>query len=215
MQEWLDDWDEIEPQHRHLSPLWGLYPGREITPERTPEFARAAAVTLERRGTGGCGWSYAWKMGLRARLQQGDSAWAQFRALLTRSSIPTMVSLCGKAFQVDGNFGATAAIAEMLVQSHDGTLRLLPALPADWADGSVSGLRARDGLVVDMAWAGGRLTRASLTSSLTHTVRLQTPGRVIVRTTHGAVRSVRRTEAGVEFEALAGTRYDLQFAPPR
>ncbi|HEX4935049.1 MAG TPA: hypothetical protein VFV33_17815, partial [Gemmatimonadaceae bacterium] len=173
LQEWLDDWDEIEPQHRHLSPLWGLYPGREITPDSTPAFAQAAEVTLARRGTGGCGWSYAWKMGLRARLFEGDSAWAQFRALLARSSLPNLVSLCGRAFQVDGNFGATAAIAEMLVQSHDGAIRLLPALPADWRRGEVRGLRARGGYAVDVAWAEGRLARAAIRASRAGTVVLQ------------------------------------------
>ncbi len=212
LQEWLDDWDEIEPQHRHLSPLWGLYPGREITPDESPAFARAAAVTLERRGTGGCGWSYAWKMGLRARLAQGDSAWAQFRALLARSSLPTMISLCGKAFQVDGNFGATAAIAEMLVQSHDGVVRLLPALPADWADGEVHGLRARGGLTVDVVWRDGRLTSARLVSTVAGPVSLAA-GAVRIFTGATSLR-LRRVRPGiVAFDARPGAEYVIVPVP--
>lgn len=216
LQEWLDDWDEIEPQHRHLSHLWGLYPGREITPAATPALARAAEVSLERRGTGGCGWSYAWKMGLRARLAHGDSAWAQFRALLTRSSLPSLISLCGRAFQVDGNFGATAAIAEMLLQSHDGALRLLPALPADWASGEVQGMRARGGVEVDVAWSAGQMVRAELRPSRT--------GRLVVHGAGGSAGALRVTQGGrrvavtrrddgaLVFHAQAGSVYELRAA---
>ncbi len=207
LQEWLDDWDEIEPQHRHLSHLWGLYPGREITPGATPAFAKAAEVTLDRRGTGGCGWSYAWKMGLRARLAEGDSAWAQFRALLGRSSLPNLISLCGRAFQVDGNFGATAAIAEMLVQSHDGAIHLLPALPAAWCSGAVRGLRARGGYEVDVAWEEGRLVRAAVRATRAGPVVLRSTDALRVTRGGRRVATKRLAQGRVSFEAAPGAEY--------
>ncbi len=210
LQEWLDDVEDLEPQHRHLSPLWGLYPGSEITPERTPELARAAAVTLDRRGTGGCGWSYAWKMGARARLYDGDAALAQLRALLTKSSLPNLFSLCSRAMQVDANFGATAAIAEMLLQSHQGVIQLLPALPAEWQEGSVAGLRARGGFTVDLAWSGVRPVRAVIAATVTGPCRVRAVTGVRVTADDKAVRSVRRGGA-IEFAATAGRHYTLDF----
>ena len=203
LQEWLDDWDEFEPDHRHLSPLWGLYPGREITPESSPAFAIAAAVTLDRRGTGGCGWSYGWKLGLRARLYDGQAALDQFRALLTRSSLPNLFSLCGKALQVDANFGASAAIAEMLLQSHQNELRLLPALPPEWATGSVVGLRARGGVTVGLSWAGGRLTEALLEATQR--------GRTVVRAT--GVTAVTAGGRRVRFERIGPDRIAFPTEP--
>jgi len=212
LQEWLDDWDEIEPNHRHVSPLWGLYPGHEISPESSAAFAAAAAVTLTRRGTGGCGWSYAWKTGLRARLYDGASALEQLRALLTRSSLPNLFSLCGKALQVDGNLGATAAIAEMLLQSQQTELHLLPALPVEWASGSVTGLRARGGFTVDMAWAGGRLTEVELHSSQRRRVVVRAKGAVGVTDGGREVRFERVGADRIGFMAEAGARYRLGFS---
>jgi alpha-L-fucosidase 2 len=210
LQEWLEDWDELEPQHRHLSHLWGLYPGREITPELTPALARAAAVTLDRRGTGGCGWSYAWKMGLRARLYDGNAAHDQFRALLAKSSLPNLFSLCGRALQVDGNLGATAAIAEMLLQSHQRVVRLLPALPAEWDEGAVAGLRARGGLTVDLAWRAGRLTEARLTATRDGRLTVDAPGMTRVTREGRQVRYRREGPTTLSFAARPGERYVLQ-----
>lgn len=211
VQEWLDDWDELEPHHRHLSPLWGLYPGSEITPERTPDLAQAAAVTLDRRGTGGCGWSYAWKMAAWARLYDGDKALAQLRALLTESSLPNLFSLCSRAMQVDANFGATAAIAEMLVQSHQGTIQLLPALPSEWQAGVVTGVRARGGFEVDLSWAGGRPVQATIRATLTGPCRVRAVGLLRVMHNGTPVQTEQREGDTIAFAATAGQRYTLVF----
>ena len=212
LQEWLDDWDEIEPQHRHLSPLWGLYPGHEISPELTPGFASAAATTITRRGTGGCGWSYAWKMGLRARLYDGELALDQFKALLTKSSLTNLFSLCGKALQIDGNLGATSAIAELLLQSQRDEIHLLPALPREWSEGRVTGLRARGGVTVDMAWTSGRLTDASL--QLTHDARItiRAKGSVSATASGRRVRIQRTGDDTFAIDAKRGVPYLLTFA---
>jgi len=210
LQEWMEDYDEIEPQHRHLSHLWGLYPGSEITPASS-ELARAAAVSLDRRGTGGCGWSYGWKMGARARLLDGDEALRQLRALLVESSLPNLFSLCGEALQVDGNLGAAAGIAEMLLQSHEEVIRLLPALPAAWSEGRVRGLRARGGFRVSMSWTGGSLTEASLDASVDGPCRVSAEGLTGVQSDGRAVPFVRTAGDGVEFPAQAGSTYRLTF----
>ncbi len=215
LQEWLEDWEDLEPQHRHLSPLWGLYPGSEITPERTPELAKAAAVTLDRRGTGGCGWSYAWKIGARARLYDGEKALEQLRALLTRSSLPSLFSLCSRAMQVDANLGATAAIAEMLLQSHQDAIQLLPALPAEWQEGSFEGLRARGGFEVDLAWSAGRPVRATIRAQATGPCRVRTAGNMRVTSDGKEVRSMRSSPEIIEFATTAGHSYQLEFPQAR
>ena len=215
LQEWLEDWDDLESQHRHLSGLWGLYPGSEITPQRTPALARAAAMTLDRRGTGGCGWSYAWKMGLRARLHDGEASLAQLRAMLSKSSLPNLFSLCGVALQVDANLGGTAAIAEMLLQSHEDAIRFLPALPAEWANGSVRGLRARGGFDVDVAWSDSRVTRASVRAHVTRRCRIEAKGGVTVTSGGRRVQVVRRDADTIDFAVTAGRSYALVFAQSR
>ena len=211
IQEWIQDWDEIEPNHRHISHLWGLYPGSAISPEETPQHAEAAAVTIRRRGTGGCGWSYGHKIGFWARLYEAEPALAEFRALLTQSSLPNLFSLCGRALQVDANFGASAGITELLLQSQRGVLQLLPALPAEWSAGSVQGLRARGGFQVDLDWSDGALDSAVLHSDLGNNCIIKTDRRVRITSAGEAVAVDSSDGKHAIFETVAGAAYRIEF----
>ncbi len=173
LQEWIEDWDETEEHHRHLSPLWALYPGKEISMRRSPQFAKASRVVLEQRGLTGNGWSSAWKAALWARLGEGDRALENIQYGVHNYTTDSLFSICSKAMQVDGAFGMTAAIAEMLFQSQDAELNFLPALPHDWKSGRVSGLVARGGFEVDFAWKDGRLRQAKIKSRLGKMCRLR------------------------------------------
>jgi alpha-L-fucosidase 2 len=173
VQEWLYDWVETEQNHRHVSHLYGLHPSNQITKRGTPQLFTAARRTLELRGDAGTGWSLAWKINYWARMEEGARAHDLIRDLVTTDRLaPNMFDL-HPPFQIDGNFGATSGIAEMLLHSHNGELHVLPALPPAWPTGSVTGLRGRGGHTVGAAWNAGQARELSVVPDRAGTVRVR------------------------------------------
>ncbi len=182
LMEWTEEFEEPEPGHRHISHLYGMHPGRQITLQHTPELAGAARKTIDYRlshGGGHTGWSRAWIINFFARLHDGEKAYENILALLRKSTLNNLFDT-HPPFQIDGNFGGVSGITEMLLQSHAGEIHMLPAMPTAWDAGSVTGLRARGGFEIDMTWQDGKIVTAAVYSDLGGVCRVRTPNPVIV-----------------------------------
>jgi len=218
LQEWFEDYEEIEPGHRHISHLFALYPGDQLTLENEPELTRAARVSLERRlaAEGGhTGWSRAWTVCIWARLCEGEEAHHHLKKLITDFATDSLLDLHPpRIFQIDGNLGGAAGVFEMLLQSHRGSIRILPALPKAWASGSVRGLRARGGFVIDIIWTSGRATNVEIESKggRTCTLTCANAARAKLLSKKRPIKLRILSDDCIEFETEKGGSYTMELA---
>ena len=207
LQEWAEDWKSLEKNHRHFSHMYGLYPGKVLFEKKTPALVVAYKKVLEERGDGSTGFSRAWKMALWARLEDGNRANKIFKGYLKEQSCIQLFALCGKALQVDGTFGVTAAITEMLMQSHEGFIRLLPALPDEWDSGGFKGVCARGAFELDFQWKSKKPVSIKMLSKGGQVCRIV--GIASVRSNGKAVTLRKLKDGVIEFNTVSGQQYLL------
>jgi alpha-L-fucosidase 2 len=207
LQEWADDWKSLEKNHRHFSHMYGLYPGRVLYEKRTPVLIESYKKVLEERGDASTGFSRAWKMALWARLADGNRANKIYKGYLKEQCCTSLFALCGKSLQVDGSFGVTAAVTEMLMQSHDGFIQLLPALPDEWNDGAFKGLCARGAFELDFVWKNKMVTQLKIVSKAGEVCRLENKQGFTIKSNGKPVAVKKLLNGIVEFKTVKGAIY--------
>lgn len=210
LQEWTEDYEQLEDKHRHFSHLYGLYPGNVISLNKTPEFIEPVKRVLEQRGDGGTGFSHAWKMALWARLADGNRANKIFKNYLKDQCFASLFAKCGKPFQIDGTLGVTAAITEMLIQSNEGYVELLPALPIEWESGEFKGVCARGGFELDFKWKNSNVNSLMILSKAGMPFRIKTEKKIRVFQDKRPVQIKNHGNGITEFETTKGTTYSIQ-----
>lgn len=212
LQEWAEDWGQLEDKHRHISPLYGLYPGNMLSPGKTPELVDACKKLLEERGDGTSGWSRAWKLCLWARLFDGERCNSIFKGYVKDQCFPQFFAKGGSVMQVDATFGAAAGIAEMVLQSNEGYIDILPALPAEWKDGDIKGLCARGGFEVSMQWKNGLVKTVDIVSKagLPCSIKMH-EGRQFTVVAGGKQVALQQAGGVTSFNTVKGGHYWLNF----
>lgn len=210
LQEWTDDLGQLEDKHRHFSHLYGLYPGNVISARRTPELVEPVKKVLEQRGDGGTGFSRGWKMALWARLNDGDRANSIFKGYLKEQCYASLFAKCYTPLQVDGTFGVTAGITEMLIQSQEEMIDLLPALPAEWSEGAMNGVCARGGFELNFSWKNNELTEIEVLSKSGKPCRIKVGKEARVFLNEKEVNSTPNSDGSIEFSTLKGSRYSIE-----
>jgi len=211
LQEWAEDWGQMEKNHRHFSHLYGLYPGDVFSLDKTPQFISPIKAVLEQRGDGGAGWSRAWKVALWARLHDGDRAQKILSGYFKDQSYPQLFAKCFTPMQVDGTLGTSAAISEMLIQSHEGYLDFLPALPKEWVEGNYNGVCARGGFEIAMQWSKGKMTKATIKSKAGSTCKLKSLSAFKIKSGNEIIKAKQKGNL-MEFATVAGRTYELTFS---
>ena len=209
LQEWTEDLAQMEPNHRHFSHMYGLYPGNVLSVKRTPQYIDACKVVLNQRGDGTTGFSRAWKMALWARLYDGNRANKIFKGYIQEQCYPQLFAKCGKPLQIDGTMGVAAGITEMLVQSHEGSIHLLPALPDEWGDGRFYGVCARGGFELDFKWKNKAISEVEILSKAGEICRIDNGSNFKVTSNGKKLDSKMNKDGSIEFKTIKGGLYRL------